>query len=68
MEIVCNKVDYKSKMMHVEDNTLIFPSIKRDEMKASRSAFSTRPKASLMPGVTRCTNAHSCWSDLYSPA
>ena len=29
MEIVCNKVDYKSKMMHVEDNTLIFPSIRQ---------------------------------------
>ena len=29
---------------------------------------STGPKASPIPGVTRCTNAHSCWSDFCSPA
>ena len=31
------------------------------------SAYSTGPKASPMPGVTRCKNAHSCWSYFCSP-
>ena len=33
----------------------------------SHSDLSTGPKASPMPGVTLCTNAHSCWSDFCSP-
>ena len=37
------------------------------ETKVSLSAFSTRPKASSMPGVIRYKNAHSCWSDFCSP-
>ena len=36
---------------------------KRDGIKASHSACSTKPKASLMSGVTRCKNYHSCWND-----
>ena len=40
---------------------------KRDGIKASHSASSTKPKASLVSGVTRCTNYHSCWSDFCSP-
>ena len=41
---------------------------KRAGKKVSRRAFSIGPKASPIPGVTRCTNAHSCWSDFYSTA
>ena len=37
------------------------------DKKVYHSAFYTRPKASPMPGATRCTNPHSCWSDLCSP-
>ena len=29
---------------------------------------STGPKASPIPGVTRCTNYHSCWSEFWYPA
>ena len=36
---------------------------KRAGKKFSYSASSTETKASPMLGVTRCTNAHSCWSD-----
>ena len=36
--------------------------------KVSLSSFSTGPKTLQMPGVTRCTNAHSFWSDFSSPA
>ena len=32
---------------------------KRDDMKESQRDFSTGLKASLMLGVTRCTNVHS---------
>ena len=41
-----------------------YPSpLKRSRMKASCSTCSTGLKASPMLVVTRCTNAHSCWSD-----
>ena len=36
--------------------------------KVSLSAVSTGPKASPMPGVTRCKHSYSCWSEFYSPA
>ena len=36
--------------------------------KVSFNAFFFGPKESPTPGVTRCTNAHSCWSDFCSPA
>ena len=36
--------------------------------KVSFSAVSTGTKASPTPGSTRCTNAHSCWSDFCSPS
>ena len=36
--------------------------------KVSLSTFSTGPKVSPMPGVTRCTNSHSCRIDFCSPA
>ena len=42
--------------------------LNRTGKKVSCSSFSTVPKASLMPGVTRCTNDHSCWSDFCSLA
>ena len=35
--------------------------------KVSQIDFSTGTKASPMPRLTRCTNYHSCWSDLCSP-
>ena len=45
-----------------------FPSSspsKNASKKFSRSAFSTWPNSLPMPGVTHCTNAHSCWSDFF---
>ena len=36
---------------------------KRAGTNESLSDFSTVPKASLMSGVTRCTNSYSYWSD-----
>ena len=41
---------------------------KSSGMKAVLISSSTGRKTSPIPGVTRCTNAHSCWSELYSPA
>ena len=41
---------------------------KSSGMNAVLTSSSTGPKASPIPGVTRCTNAHSCWIDFYSPA
>ena len=40
---------------------------KISDKKVSRIKFSTGPKALPMPGVTRCTYAHSCWSEFCSP-
>ena len=41
---------------------------KRAGKKDYRNSCFTGPKASPMPGATRCTNAHSFWSDFFSPA
>ena len=42
--------------------------LKRAGKTVSRRALSTGPKALHMPGVTLCTNVHSCWSDFCSLA
>ena len=41
---------------------------KSSGMNAVLISSSTGPKASPIPGVTRCKNAHSCWSDYFSTA
>ena len=41
---------------------------KRARMKDYRSPCSTGPEAYPVLGVTLCTNAHSCWSEFFSPA
>ena len=38
------------------------------DTKVSFSAIYTGMKALPIPGVTCCTNAHSCWSDFCSTA
>ena len=41
---------------------------KRAGIRVYCSTCSTGPKLSPMPGGTRCTDAHSCWSDFCSTA
>ena len=42
--------------------------LKSSRRNAVLFSSSTGPKALHIPGVTRCMNAHSCWSDFCSPA